>query len=131
MASIRKADFIQSIQKSLQYISYYHPIDFIRAMHDAYQREQSPAARDAIAQILVNSRMCAEGRRPICQYTCIVTVFLEIGMDVSWESETSVEAMVNEAVRQVRRIRSAHSDQVGGDATPQPAEMRNDVAPQV
>jgi fumarate hydratase, class I len=99
MATIRQADFIQSIQNALQYISYYHPIDFIQAMHEAYKKEQSPAARDAIAQILVNSRMCAEGKRPICQDTGIVTVFLDIGMDVSWESDTSVENMVNEAVR--------------------------------
>jgi fumarate hydratase class I len=99
MTTIRQADFIQSIQNALQYISYYHPTDFIRAMHEAYEKEQSPAARDAIAQILVNSRMCAEGKRPICQDTGIVTVFLDIGMDVTWESDTSVEAMVNEAVR--------------------------------
>ena len=99
MATIRQEDFIQSIRNALQYISYYHPIDFIRAMHEAYQKEQSPAARDAIAQILVNSRMCAEGKRPICQDTGIVTVFLDIGMNVRWESDTSIEDMVNAAVR--------------------------------
>ncbi len=99
MTTIRQEDFIQSIQNALQYISYYHPIDFVHAMHEAYKKEQSPAARDAIAQILVNSRMCAEGKRPICQDTGIVTVFLDIGMDVSWASDMSVEDMVNEAVR--------------------------------
>ena len=99
MTTIRQDDFIQSLQNALQYISYYHPIDFVRAMHAAYQREQSPAARDAIAQILVNSRMCAEGHRPICQDTGIVTAFLEVGMGVRWDSSLSVEDMVNEAVR--------------------------------
>jgi len=99
MATIHQEDFIQSIQNALQYISCYHPIDFIDAMHEAYKKEQSPAARDAIAQILVNSRMCAEGKRPICQDTGIVTVFLEIGMNVSWNSDMNVEDMVNEAVR--------------------------------
>jgi fumarate hydratase class I len=99
MTTIRREDFIQSIQNALQYISYYHPIDFVRALHQAYLKEQSPAARDAIAQILINSRMCAEGHRPICQDTGIVTVFLEIGMDVRWDSDQSVEDMVNEGVR--------------------------------
>ena len=99
MTTIIQEDFIQSVQNALQYISYYHPIDFVRAMHSAWEKEQSPAARDAIAQILINSRMCAEGHRPICQDTGIVTVFLDIGMDVRWNSEQSVEDMVNEAVR--------------------------------
>ena len=99
MTTIRQEDFIQSVRNALQYISYYHPIDFVRAMHAAYEQEQSAAARDAIAQILVNSRMCAEGHRPICQDTGIVTVFLEIGMGVHWDSDLSVEDMVNEAVR--------------------------------
>ncbi len=99
MTTIRQEDFIQSVRNALQYISYYHPIDFVRAMYAAYQREQSPAARDAIAQILVNSRMCAEGHRPICQDTGIVTVFVEIGMQVRWDGEQSIEEMVDEAVR--------------------------------
>ena len=99
MTTIIQEDFIQSVQNALQYISYYHPIDFVRAMHSAWEKEQSPAARDAIAQILINSRMCAEGHRPICQDTGIVTVFLDIGMDVRWDSDQSVEDMVNEAVR--------------------------------
>ncbi|WP_435104173.1 fumarate hydratase [Arhodomonas sp. AD133] len=97
--TIRQADFIQSVADALQYISYYHPKDFIDAVHEAYQREENPAARDAMAQILVNSRMCAQGHRPICQDTGIVTVFLKIGMDVRWDAEMGVEEMVNEGVR--------------------------------
>ncbi|MGR9086931.1 MAG: fumarate hydratase [Gammaproteobacteria bacterium] len=100
MSIIRQDDFIRSVADSLQYISYYHPIDFIQALHSAYQKEQSPAARDAMAQILVNSRMCAEGRRPICQDTGIVTVFLKIGMNVAWDADMGVTDMVNAGVRQ-------------------------------
>ena len=100
MTIIRQDDFIQSVADSLQYISYYHPKDYIDALAKAYELEQSPAAKDAMAQILVNSRMCAEGRRPICQDTGIVTVFLKIGMDVRWDARLSVEDMVNEGVRQ-------------------------------
>ena len=103
MTTIRQEDFIQSVRNALQYISYYHPIDFVRAMHAAYEKEQSVAARDAIAQILINSRMCAEGHRPICQDTGIVTVFLEIGMGVRWDSSLGVEEMINEAVRRAYR----------------------------
>ncbi|WP_404355765.1 fumarate hydratase [Methylotuvimicrobium sp. KM1] len=99
MTLIRQEDFIQSIFESLQYISYYHPGDFIEAMYRAYQNEQSPAAKDAIAQILINSRMCAEGHRPICQDTGIVVVFLKIGMNVRWDARISVTDMVNEGVR--------------------------------
>jgi len=99
MSIIRQDDFIQSIADSLQFISYYHPKDFIDALHQAYLKEQSPAAKDAMAQILINSRLCAEGRRPICQDTGIVTVFLKIGMDVQWQSTMSVAEMVNEGVR--------------------------------
>ena len=98
--SIRQADLIQSVADALQYISYYHPVDYIKSLAAAYEREESPAAKDAIAQILINSRMCAEGHRPICQDTGIVTVFLEIGMDVRWDDATmSVEDMVHEGVR--------------------------------
>src|SRR5213076_1807316 len=98
--SIRQDDLIQSVADALQYISYYHPVDYIRNLAAAYEREQSPAAKDAIAQILINSRMCAEGHRPICQDTGIVTVFLEIGMNVRWPDATmSVEDMANEGVR--------------------------------
>ena len=99
MTVIKQDDFIQSIADALQYISYYHPVDYIKALTAAYEKEESPAAKDAMAQILINSRMCAEGHRPICQDTGIVTVFLEIGMDVRWEATLSVEEMVNEGVR--------------------------------
>ena len=99
MATIRQEDLIQSVADALQYISYYHPVDYIKNLAAAYEREQSPAAKDAIAQILINSRMCAEGHRPICQDTGIVTVFLKIGMNVRWDATISVEDMVNEGVR--------------------------------
>src|SRR6516225_697921 len=99
MTVIKQDDLIQSVADALQYISYYHPPDFIRSMAAAYEKEQSAAARDAMAQILINSRMCAEGHRPICQDTGIVTVFLKIGMNVQWNASMSVEDMVNEGVR--------------------------------
>jgi fumarate hydratase class I len=99
MTLVRQDDFIQSIADALQYISYYHPQDFIQALDAAYRREQNPAAKDAMAQILINSKMCAEGRRPICQDTGIVTVFLKIGMQVTWDATLSVAEMVNEGVR--------------------------------
>ena len=98
--SIRYADFTASIAAALQYISYYHPADYIRHLARAYELEQGPAAKDAIAQILTNSKMCAEGRRPICQDTGIVNVFLKIGMDVRWEGfPAGVEDAVNDGVR--------------------------------
>ncbi len=103
MTVIRQDDFIASVSDALQYISHYHPPDFIRALGEAYRREKSPAARDAMAQILVNSRMCAEGRRPICQDTGLVVVFLKIGMNVRWESSMSVADMVDEGVRRAYR----------------------------
>ena len=97
---IRQADVIQSVADALQFISYYHPIDYITNLAAAYEIEQSPAAKDAIAQILINSRLCAEGKRPICQDTGIVTVFLEVGMVVQFSDATmSLEDMVNEGVR--------------------------------
>lgn len=100
MTAIKQEDLIQSVADSLQYISYYHPMDYITSLGRAYELEQSPAAKDAIAQILTNSRMCAEGKRPICQDTGIVTVFLKIGMNVRWDDATmSLEDMVNEGVR--------------------------------
>ena len=99
MTIIKQDDLIQSVADALQFISYYHPVDFIRALTRAYEKEQSPAARDAIVQILVNSRMCAEGHRPICQDTGIVTVFLKVGMKLQWDATMSVEDMVNEGVR--------------------------------
>ncbi|MBI4757305.1 MAG: fumarate hydratase [Betaproteobacteria bacterium] len=99
MTTIRQDDFIQSIADALQYISYYHPVDYIRSLTRAYELEQSAAAKDAMAQILINSRMCAEGHRPLCQDTGIVTAFLKVGMNVRWESTMSVDEMVNEGVR--------------------------------
>ena len=100
MTLIKQDDLIHSVADALQYISYYHPVDYIKNLASAYEREASPAAKDAITQILINSRMCAEGHRPICQDTGIVTVFLKIGMDVHWDGATmSVEDMVNEGVR--------------------------------
>ena len=100
MTSIKQDDLITSVADALQYISYYHPVDYIKNLSAAYEREESPAARDAIAQILINSRMCAEGHRPICQDTGIVTVFLKVGMNVRWDDATmGVEDMVNEGVR--------------------------------
>lgn len=102
---IRQDDLIQSIQDALQYISYYHPKDFIDSLHQAYLREESPAAKDAMAQILINSRMCAMGHRPICQDTGIVTVFLEVGMNLNWADATlSLEEMVNEGVRRAYKL---------------------------
>ncbi|MCH9799029.1 MAG: fumarate hydratase [Betaproteobacteria bacterium] len=104
MTVIKKEDFIQSVADALQFISYYHPEDYIRSLVSAYEREESPAAKDAIAQILTNSKMCAEGKRPICQDTGIVVAFVKVGMDVQWESSEGnsaldVEQMVNEGVR--------------------------------
>src|SRR5260221_996001 len=99
MTVIQQEHLIQSVADALQFISYYHPADYIRALGRAYEREQSPAARDAIAQILTNSRMCAEGRRPICQDTGIVNVFLKIGMGVRFDFDASLEDAINEGVR--------------------------------
>src|SRR5882757_708451 len=98
--TIRYADLVESVAGALQYISYYHPADYIAHLARAYEAEQSPAAKDAIAQILTNSRMCAEGKRPICQDTGIVNVFLKIGMGVRFEGFSgSVTDAVNEGVR--------------------------------
>ena len=100
MTVIRQDDLIESVADALQFISYYHPVDFIQAINEAYEREESPAAKDALAQILINSRMSAIGHRPMCQDTGIVTVFIKVGMNVSWEDATmSVSNMVNEGVR--------------------------------
>ena len=99
MTSIRQEDLIASIADALQFISYYHPLDYIRALGAAYEREESPAARDAMAQILYNSRLCAEGHRPICQDTGMVVVFLEVGMEVRWEAALGLQEMVDEGVR--------------------------------
>jgi fumarate hydratase class I len=99
MATIKQADFIQSIADAFQFISYYHPVDYIKGLYEAYQREQSPAAKDAMAQILINSRMAAEGHRPICQDTGIAIAFIKVGMDVRWDVRMTIEEMVNEGVR--------------------------------
>jgi fumarate hydratase class I len=104
MTVIRQEDFISSVAAALQYISYYHPVDYIRSLARAYEREESHAAKDAIAQILINSRMCAEGHRPICQDTGIVNAFVKVGMDVRFEpakgeERKDVQQMVDESVR--------------------------------
>ena len=99
MSEIQQEDFINSITDGFQYISYYHPADFVTSLSAAYHKEKSPAAKTAIGQILLNSKMCALGHRPICQDTGIAVVFLDIGMDVCWNTKISVEDMVNEGVR--------------------------------
>jgi fumarate hydratase class I len=100
MTRIHQEDLIASVADALQFISYYHPLDYIRALGEAYEREESPAARDAMAQILYNSRLCAEGHRPICQDTGMVVAFIEVGMEVSWADATlSLQAMMDEGVR--------------------------------
>ncbi len=99
MSIIKQEDFVQSIADALQYISYYHPADYIQALGEAYKLEESPAAKDAIAQILTNSRMCAEGKRPLCQDTGIVVAFVKVGMNARFESDLTLEEMVNEGVR--------------------------------
>ncbi len=100
MTVIRQQDFIDSIEDALQYISFYHPLDFVQALEKAYSKEQNPAAKDAIAQILINSRMSAEGHRPICQDTGIVTCFVKVGMDVTWDkTDMTVQDMVDEGTR--------------------------------
>lgn len=100
MGVIGKDDLVASIRDGLQYISYYHPEDYIKALTKAYHREESPAAKDAMTQILVNSRLCALGHRPICQDTGIVVIFLDIGMELSWDFKESLEDVINEAVRE-------------------------------
>ncbi|PRY71289.1 fumarate hydratase [Halomonas ventosae] len=104
MTVIHQDDLIQSVADALQYISYYHPKDFIDAMAAAYEREENPAAKDAIAQILINSRMCAFGKRPICQDTGIVTVFVHVGMNVRFEADMSLDDMINEGVRRAYQL---------------------------
>src|SRR6266550_2984058 len=99
MTTIKRSDLVQSVADALQFISYYHPADYIRALGRAYEREQSPAAKDAIAQILTNSRMCAEGHRPICQDTGIVNVFVEWGQQCRLDSLQSLQEVVDEGVR--------------------------------
>ena len=99
MVTIREDDLIESVADALQYISYFHPMDYIRALGVAYEAEQGPAAKDAIAQILTNSRMCAEGHRPICQDTGIVNVFIKWGQECRLESVRALQDVVDEGVR--------------------------------
>ena len=99
MTVIKEEDLIESIADAIQFISYYHPADYIAHLAQAYEREQSPAAKDAMAQILTNSKLCAEGRRPICQDTGIVNVFLKVGMDVTFETKRDLQAVCDEGVR--------------------------------
>ena len=99
MATIRQEDFVQSVADAFQFISYYHPVDYIKALHEAYNAEQSPAAKDAMAQILINSRMSAEGHRPICQDTGIAIAFVRVGMAARWDTKLSLQQMVDEGVR--------------------------------
>src|ERR1700745_3322652 len=107
MATINQDDFIRSVADALQYISFYHPVDYITNLARAYEMEQSHAAKDAMAQILINSRMCAEGHRPICQDTGIVTAFVKVGMEVKWEpgiaGMMTMQEMVDEGVREAWR----------------------------
>src|ERR1700716_4487313 len=135
MNTIKREDLVQSVADALQFISYYHPADYPRAPGRAYEREQSGAAKDAIAQILTNSRLCAEGHRPICQDTGIVNVFLRIGMEVRFDFRTSLEDAVNEGVRRAymnsdNKLRaSILADPVGsrrntGDNTPAVIHMK-------
>ena len=135
MTTIQREHLVQSVADALQFISYYHPADYIRALSRAYEREQSAAAKDAIAQILTNSRLCAEGHRPICQDTGIVNVFLRIGMEVRFDFKTSLEDVVNEGVRRAymdpdNKLRaSILADPVGsrkntGDNTPAVIHMQ-------
>ncbi|HEX5536290.1 MAG TPA: fumarate hydratase, partial [Sphingobium sp.] len=103
MIVIKEADLIESVADALQFISYYHPMDYIRALGEAYKAEKSPAAKDAIAQILTNSRMCAEGHRPICQDTGIVTVFVKWGQNCRLESDKPLQHVIDEGVRRAYR----------------------------
>jgi fumarate hydratase, class I len=123
MTIIRETDFVQSIADALQFISYYHPRDYIQALTAAYEIEESPAAKDAMAQILVNSRMCAEGHRPICQDTGMVVVFLKIGMEVRWDATMGIQAMVDAGVRRAY----SHPDNVlrASMVSPPIGERRN------
>lgn len=124
MTTIREDDLIQSIADAFQYISYYHPLDYLRALGAAYEREESPAARDAIAQILTNSRMSAEGKRPMCQDTGIATVFLKVGMTVRWDAKLSLSEMVNEGVR---RAYNHHDNLLRASVLADPAGSRKNT----
>ena len=111
MTAIKQEDLIQSVADAFQYISYYHPLDYIKALGEAYDREESPAAKDAIAQILTNSRMSAEGHRPICQDTGIGMVFIKVGMQVTWpDATTTTQHMFDEGVMRFTGITSSPAD---------------------
>ena len=97
---IQEQDIVLSVADALQFISCYHPVDFVQAVHEAYKKEPSKAAKDAMAQILINSRMCAMGKRPICQDTGIVTIFVKVGMNVRFDTNKNLEDLINEGVRQ-------------------------------
>src|SRR5207253_8833313 len=107
MTAMKQQELMQSVDDALRYIFYYQPLDYIQALGEAYRAEKSPAAKDAIAQILTNSRMCAEGHRPICQDTGIVTAFVKVGMEVKWEpgiaGMMTMQEMVDEGVREAWR----------------------------
>ena len=124
MTTIRQEDFIASIADAFQYISYYHPLDYVTALGEAYEKEQNPAAKDAIAQILTNSRMSAEGKRPICQDTGIATVFLKVGMHVKWDAQLSVTDMINEGVR---RAYNHPDNKLRASVLADPAGKRNNT----
>ena len=124
MTLIKTADLIESVADALQFISYYHPMDYIRALGAAYEAEANPAAKDAIAQILTNSRMCAEGHRPICQDTAIVNVFVKWGMDCRLDDNSrSMQEVIDEGVRRAylnpeNRLRACQAP--GGDSPTSP-----------
>ncbi len=125
MTVVRQEDVVDSVADALQFISYYHPLDYIQALGEAYRHEQSAAARDAIAQILTNSRMCAQGHRPICQDTGIVVAFVKIGMAVRWDGAgMSVAEMVNEGVR---RAYSHPENVLRASIVSDPAGMRKNT----
>ena len=135
MTVIKDRDVVESVADALQFISYYHPQDFVQAVHRAYEMEQSQAAKDALAQILINSRMCAMGKRPICQDTGIVTIFVDIGMEVRWETSQPLEDLINEGVRRAylhpdNKLRASILDDPAGarkntkDNTPAVIHMR-------
>ena len=124
MTVINDRDVIDSVADALQFISYYHPADFVQAVNRAYEMEQSEAAKDALAQILINSRMCAMGKRPICQDTGIVTVFVNIGMNVRWDTSQPLDDLINEGVR---RAYLHHDNKLRASILDDPAGARRNT----
>jgi len=113
---------------ALQFISYYHPKDYIDAVHAAWKREESTAAKDAMSQILINSRMCAEGQRPICQDTGIVTIFMRVGMNVQWEGNMDLHSMINEGINEgVRRAYLMPDNKLRASILDDPAGARKNT----